>query len=83
MGFFRDIIRRLITEEPFVKRAAPCPNCREDVTINPKKTRQDGALIFYLCQCGHGSAWSWEDRTATLIYGQLAPEPEDDDDADD
>ena len=54
---------------------APCPNCKIDVSDNYTKARgEKDDLIYFLCKCGHASAWYWDGHGAQLIYGN---EPED------
>ena len=57
-------------DPPREKILAPCPECGNDVSKNYQRTqaRKDD-LIFYLCYCGHASAWFWDGSNPQLIYG--------------
>lgn len=81
MDFLRNVLRRILDAldppepEPIL---APCPVCSNDVSRYHKKTQgPKDDLIFFLCLCGHASAWYWNDHGAQLIYGA---EPEEIDD---
>lgn len=84
MGRIRQAIIRLldVIDPPKAPRPnlAPCPHCGIDVSDNYRKVgggKDD--LIYFLCICGHASAWYWNGHGAQLIYGQEPEDIEDDD----
>lgn len=83
MGRLRNVLRRIFDAldppepepEPVL---APCPVCSNDVSKHHKKAQgQRDDLIFFLCLCGHASAWYWHDHGAQLIYGSEPKEIDD------
>lgn len=84
MGLIRNTIIKLLDAidppKPKPPNLAPCPKCGVDVSDNYSKAgggKDD--LIYFLCLCGHASAWYWNGSGAQLIYGQEPGESYDDD----
>jgi len=73
VGRLKDAINRFLdyVDPPTTKKnLAPCPICGIDVSDNYRKAQgQKDDLIYFLCKCGHASAWYWNGHGAQLIYG--------------
>ncbi len=85
VSIIRSIVKRMLDHfDPPKPRAEvallPCPVCENDLSKRNEKFATDSHdLRYYLCPCGHASAWYWEDDDPQLVYGGAIAETEDDD----
>ena len=75
MGLLFNTINKLLDlidpPTPVVIIKAPCPGCKSDLSRECVKCGSGkGDLMYYLCKCGHASAWFWQEGRANLIYGE-------------
>lgn len=84
MSWIRESISRFLDfVDPPKKRTAatPCPACDNDVSNNYTKAQgQKDDLIYFLCPCGHASAWYWSDYGPQLVYGSVPKNADNEDD---
>ena len=81
MGRLLNALEKLLDrlDPPMVEPAlAPCPVCGNDVSKDNKKFGVDiHHLRYYLCLCGHASAWHWNGSGPQLVYGDETMELDD------
>ena len=81
MGIFRNVVEKILDRldppKPDIP-VAPCPSCGNDVSKHNKKFDVDRHYLrYYLCICGHASAWHWNGTGPLLVYGDQPLEIDD------
>lgn len=70
-GLVERILDRLDPPERVEVPLVPCPVCSNDLSKSNKRFEVDRHYLrYYLCLCGHASAWHWNGSGPQLVYGQ-------------